>query len=370
MKCIQLYPKITSKDIKVSKKIGSGKFSDVYLSNSDPNKVIKIIKSSYNNDIISNELKNMIVHLYLLSKYPDAKKYIPNIYNFGFMIVEDNIEFYFIIYNAGNSLIRYDIEDMHSTIDIMSQLAKCVKFLHKNNLVHRDIKPHNISLKLINEKPKILLLDLGTIGYKDIDIDKDFKTESLKNLKIAIEYIHKNKELNKFSFLEDNKIKSDCNIDIDSGELNCQNRNIGTLLYFAPELIKKHSLNFFCNQIKNDKLGKSLDIWSLGLTFLNVLTNDIDIYGRYNDQVELFYQICGNKYKDKQLKSGILESILPEYIEILNNQGSIYQPIILGMLEYDQDLRMKIDDVIDYLNILRTSFIDSQLNFSKAKTFG
>lgn len=40
----------------------------------------------------------------------------------------------------------------------MQEILEAVRFLHENNIVHRDIKPHNI---LINRLLKIKLSDMG-----------------------------------------------------------------------------------------------------------------------------------------------------------------------------------------------------------------
>ena len=43
-------------------------------------------------------------------------------------------------------------------VEIMQQSLKGLQFLHENNMVHRDIKPHNI---LINKLKNIKLSDMG-----------------------------------------------------------------------------------------------------------------------------------------------------------------------------------------------------------------
>lgn len=52
---------------------------------------------------------------------------------------------------------------MDAVIDIMKQLCDAVSFMHRNNVIHRDIKPKNI---LVERKSSIVkLIDFGTSRY-------------------------------------------------------------------------------------------------------------------------------------------------------------------------------------------------------------
>lgn len=51
-----------------------------------------------------------------------------------------------------------DLKLPSSVISIMQQTLKGLKFLHDNNIVHRDIKPHNI---LLNKLKCVKLSDMG-----------------------------------------------------------------------------------------------------------------------------------------------------------------------------------------------------------------
>lgn len=51
-----------------------------------------------------------------------------------------------------------DLERPNSIVSIMLQSIKGMKFLHDNNIVHRDVKPHNI---LLNKLKTIKLSDMG-----------------------------------------------------------------------------------------------------------------------------------------------------------------------------------------------------------------
>ena len=58
----------------------------------------------------------------------------------------------------------------------MQEILQAVRFLHENNIVHRDIKPHNI---LINRLLKIKLSDMGLSKELNNQMDS-YHTEAVK----------------------------------------------------------------------------------------------------------------------------------------------------------------------------------------------
>ena len=112
---------------------------------------------------------------------------------------EDNLKDY--LYNSGelNKEIKFFKQ-------IILQVAKALKIIYNNGVIHRDIKPHNIFIKA-NQKERIIKLgDFGSSIFK-----KDNKSDP-----------------------------------------------IGTILYTAPEIIK------------NLKYDEKCDLWSLGVTLFEL----------------------------------------------------------------------------------------------------
>ncbi|XP_015188074.1 PREDICTED: inhibitor of nuclear factor kappa-B kinase subunit alpha-like isoform X2 [Polistes dominula] len=96
------------------------------------------------------------------------------------------------------------------TLKIMSDILSAVKYLHLHKITHRDLKPENVVLQVVN----------NTIVYKLIDLGYA-------------------KEI---------------------GEASISASIVGTMNYVAPELL--------CNE----KYSCSVDYWSLGILFYEIIT--------------------------------------------------------------------------------------------------
>ena len=101
-------------------------------------------------------------------------------------------------------------------VDAMAQITECLEYLHRHNIIHRDVKPANILVK--EEEPLILKLT-------DFDVSKFFDPDI---------------------------------------ETSVMSSNVGTLAFKAPEFFRRD---------KNGKLNyhRSVDVYALGLTFLAMI---------------------------------------------------------------------------------------------------
>lgn len=122
-------------------------------------------------------------------------------------------------------------------IKIVSQILLALNYMHKNNLVHRDIKSDNV------------------VYSASADADKD---------KLEIKLID-------FGFSLQSK----------EGETNLKDF-VGTPYYIAPEIIKSR------------KYGSLCDIWSLGVLTFQLISGEFPFNGR--TRAELFRNITSCSY--------------------------------------------------------------------------
>jgi cyclin-dependent kinase 12/13 len=131
----------------------------------------------------------------------------------------------------GDNKINFKVSEIKC---IFHQILTGVAYMHENNIIHRDIKGANI---LINNKGEVKIADFG----------------------LARPY-NPNPNLNK----------------------QYTNRVV-TLWYRSPELL-----------LGSQNYGPSVDIWSVGCLFSELLTGVAPFRGNENDQLEKIFEKCGS----------------------------------------------------------------------------
>lgn len=120
--------------------------------------------------ILKSELSN---HEDFISRFKREANSIaslshPNIVNIHDVGIENNINFIVMEYVNGKTLKQIIKETVRlstlNTLAISTQIAKALEYAHKNNIVHRDIKPDNI---LITEDNIVKLTDFGIAKVTD-----------------------------------------------------------------------------------------------------------------------------------------------------------------------------------------------------------
>jgi serine/threonine protein kinase len=170
---------------------------------------VKILKAELNND-------EEFVARFKREGISVAKLSHPNIVNVHDVGTENDINFIVMEYINGKTLkevIKKDIRlSSDKTLDITLQIAKALECAHKNNIIHRDIKPDNI---LITEDNVVKVMDFGIAKVSD--------SQTITN----------------------------------------SNKVIGTAHYFSPE------------QAKGNFVDGRTDIYSLGIVMYEMVTGKV-----------------------------------------------------------------------------------------------
>ncbi|WP_242213747.1 serine/threonine protein kinase PrkC [Bacillus cereus group sp. BfR-BA-01383] len=143
---------------KLLKMIGGGGMANVYLAHDDilgRDVAVKILRLDYSN----NEEFIKRFHREAQSVTTLSHPNIVNMYDVG---EEDGIYYLVMEYVPGQTLKQYIIErgmlPIGEALDIMEQLTSAMAHAHHFEIVHRDIKPHNI---LIRADGVIKVTDFG-----------------------------------------------------------------------------------------------------------------------------------------------------------------------------------------------------------------
>ena len=164
----------------IIKFIKSGGYGEVLLSKNKITKELVSIKKidlkgfspedlysiSRESIYLSNLIHNNIIKIYGSFAY---KNYLYNImpYCEGGELTQ--------LINSNNYLSEKRIKE------IFIQIVEGVKFIHNNNVIHRDLKPNNI-LFLDKEKTKVVIIDFGLSGFSNGLIKEVIKAGTFKFL--------------------------------------------------------------------------------------------------------------------------------------------------------------------------------------------
>lgn len=143
---------------KILEMIGGGGMANVYLAHDiilDRHVAVKVLRPEFSNDDEFIKRFRREAHSTTSLNHPN----IVSIYDVG----EEN-DIYFIVmeYVEGKTLKQYIQQNkvilIEEVIDIMKQLTSAIEHAHQNQIVHRDIKPHNI---LIDNLGHVKVTDFG-----------------------------------------------------------------------------------------------------------------------------------------------------------------------------------------------------------------
>ncbi len=215
--------KLISKRYKIIKKIASGGMADVFLgADLKLNRKIAIKILSANNARDKNFVARFKNEAQTLAKLNHPN--IVQVYDWGEF---DNSYFICMEYIEGDNLKeiieKKGILPPKTVVGYAVQICNALFMAHKNNLIHRDIKPQNI---LITPEGKVKVTDFGIAKSLNMDVTKTLNI-------------------------------------------------IGTAHYISPE------------QAKGEVLDHRTDIYSLGIVLYEMLTGDVPFRGDSSIDISL-----------------------------------------------------------------------------------
>lgn len=173
---------------------------------------------------------------------------------------------------------------VNTILDWHNKICSILSLMHKNSLVHTDIKPENI----LTDIPRYEILNF-------INLEKELKNKKRKDIQNKINKIINNNLTVNFDYIYSYVVFKQCNIYL------C---DMGTTMKPGdPTLYKKHTLYYRSPEsILEIGWDETYDYWSLGCTLYELLTNSVLF--NVDNNLELLYDI--------QTKFGIYPHFLLE----------------------------------------------------------
>ena len=232
------YPrqKIDESRFEIISEIGKGGFGKVKLCrDKTTNEVLAMKKLNY--DLLINNAQ-----LFHIKTEKDILTMSNNVWkaNLDYSFINDGYLCFIMDYYPGGDLLHYMNKKDTLTEDearfYIAEIILAVDSLHKNNCIHRDIKPDNF---FIDKNGHLKIGDFGL---------------SILSNSISYPYTYKWN-------------KKNCDGDSEKLKKLIGFSNVGSLLYVAPEVIEKKSY------------GAEIDWWSVGIIFYEMLVGFPPFWG-------------------------------------------------------------------------------------------
>lgn len=146
----------------------------------------------------------------------------------------------------------------HQITTIMYNTLTALNFIHKANIVHRDIKPGNI---LIDSDSTIKICDFGLARnlVKESEAEKNFKQKKSRAIKKTLK-----KSQSQYMDVQDYKVRIAATLQENKGlgdsDKRMMSHYIATRIYRPPEII-----------LTQKKYDQTSDIWALGCILAELL---------------------------------------------------------------------------------------------------
>ena len=227
----------------------------------------------------------------------------------SYYIFRDIFNLYFVMeYMPGGDLFRLlsSIELPLSTIQLASaETLLAIQYLHKINIIHKDIKPENI---LISKEGHFKLTDFG-LSQITKNIDRDLINNNLKseNERNSVDSMSLNSE-NLLNTITIGNSEEESEKVTNKREKNIDNPIVGTLNYMAPELFL------------GGEVDGRIDYWAFGVLLYELFTFKVPFYD--DDQKVTKENILGMKInwkwiEDQGVKESYGEGVVADAIDLI-----------------------------------------------------
>lgn len=265
---------------KILKRLGYGTYANTYLG--EKNGKLYTIK----------ELKKLSSTIDLYSEILSLKRILPcdGVPRFHSAYIKRKTKKVYLImeYVKGMPLIDFinklrmddKIKDNITSYDlknIMIQLASTLKCVHEHNRIHRDIKDDNVIIDVMSYPPKVTLIDFGLSCF--------YKLPNFEDLL--------------------------------KGGIHCYEENTGNKGYYPPE-------TFDIRSVKKPFLT-SLDVFALGVLFLNLTTNKANYAKNLPEKIKTgsskLNSLIRNMTSSTPSKRPTMDNVLKRLKRIPSNQN-------------------------------------------------
>jgi len=358
-------------------KLGNGAYAEVWMAYNHIKDDFVAVKVQ-NHDSYQ-EARDEVKLLKQLNKAPYTSHLIES-----FIVKDKDNKYYAMVFPLfGNNLDRITRYDKYNdglpekiVLKFLKQSIQALEYLHKKlNVIHCDIKPENFMVSTLTTKSKEIIRLYNSKKFRELynSVKKELK-EDVDDKKIR-EKIHQQqlKNLNDLpsSFSEETIADGDfyladfggfCHIDEKYDE------DYGTRYYRAPE-----------NILVSEDMDYKVDIWSLGCTLYELLTNKVlfnpDKDKKFDrDYYHLAEIFLLGKMSNKEIKScnrrkeffhkdGTCKDLPTENLtqvkERLEELPKYWEKLLKGMLTPSFKKRFSITEIKNFINSLENQLESS-----------